>query len=123
MSDQAVTGRDAGTFPRSIVLAIAACFLTLGVAGGTISCFGILQLAEIARSATPVSMNEMSIVGPVWNYFAPATGTVDAAEVASQVQTAFLALAGASLLVAGLGIFALWMACSSGPNDRGSNQL
>ena len=87
---------------RFPILATITCLLGLSV------CFigwtGINQLGEFATPDFNGTIDELPIVKPVWEFFAPSTGTVVVSQVAPNVQLTFVVFGifGAIMLLAGL---------------------
>ena len=76
----------------------------LGCACCLLAWHGASQLREIASPEFNGGMEELPIVRPVWDFFAPDSGTVVVAKVASSVQSTFLmlGLVGAIMIVSGV---------------------
>ncbi|MDB2526511.1 hypothetical protein N9X53_07485 [Mariniblastus sp.] len=89
---------------------------------GCLACFlawtGVSQLAEIASPTFNGSMDEFPIVQLVWEFFAPGTGTVVVAKVASRVQSAFLIGAMLGLVMIVIGLFRLYRAFTRATNGH-----
>ena len=77
--------------------------LFLGIAIGLITVVGAYQLSLFASPEYSGNRDELIVVRPIWDLFAPKTGTVLVSRVATKVQT-FLLL---------LGLFAICLVATS----------
>lgn len=66
--------------------------LSLGIGIGLITVVGAYQLYLFASPEYSGNRDELIVVRPIWDFFAPKTGTVVVSRVATKVQTFLLVL-------------------------------